>query len=147
MPNLTERRRIPFSQQQIFDMVADVEKYPAFLPRILASRVRHREGDAVYVDMLLGFGILRRRIGSIGVLSPPSRIDITSGDPPFRHLGLHWSFKPGTDGETVVALHAEFEFRSTLWQRLFDAYFKVEVAGMVDAFEGRARQIYAAPRS
>jgi coenzyme Q-binding protein COQ10 len=147
MPSHTETRRVPFAKQQIFALVADVENYPAFLPRVLASRIRRRSGHTVYVDMLLGFGILRRRIGSVGVLSPPSHIDITSGDPPFKHLGLHWLFKAGAGAETIVELRADFAFRSMLWQRLLDRYFEREVAAMADAFERRARQIYALPPS
>jgi coenzyme Q-binding protein COQ10 len=141
MPHHIERRRVPFDRQQVFDIVADIEKYPSFLPRVLASRIRRRAGNIVYVDMLLGFGILRRRIGSLGILSPPSRIDITSQDSPFKHLRLRWLFKSAAKAGTIIELRADFEFRSRLWQILLDAYFKAEVGAMADAFEHRVRRI------
>jgi ribosome-associated toxin RatA of RatAB toxin-antitoxin module len=92
--------------------------------------------------MLLGFGILRRRIRSIGVLSPPRRIDITSGDAPFRHFNLCWTFERLAATETLVELSADFELRFKLWQRLLAASFPLEVAAMADSFERRARQVY-----
>ena len=141
MPSYVERRRVPYTRQQIFDLVVDVESYPDFLPHVLAARIRAREGNTVHVDMILGFGILRRRVSSIGVLAP-DRIDITSGDPPLRRFDLHWAFERLGVAETMVELRANLELRSKFWQTLLASYFKAEVAAMVDAFERRARKLY-----
>lgn len=141
MPSYVERRRIPYTRQQIFDLIADVESYPDFLPHVLASRIRARDGNTVHVDMLLGFGILRRRVTSTGVLAP-YRIDITSRDPPLQHFELHWAFERLGVAETMVELRADLELRSKFWQKLLASYFKAEVAAMIDAFERRARQLY-----
>ena len=144
MTTLTEHRQVPFDRRQIFDLVADVERYPAFLPRILASRIRHREGNTVHVDMLLGFGILRRRVASLGTLAPPSHIDIVSHDAPFARFALHWRFEPAENGGTNVALTADFDFRAPLWERLLAPYLKPEVQAIVDAFERRAKVVCVA---
>jgi len=142
MAEHSETRRVPFAQQALFDLVADVERYPEFLPHMLATRVTRRDGNSVHVDMLLGMGIWRRRIASVGILQPPDRIDITSEDPPFRQFALHWRFRPVSTRATEVELRAKFVFRSKLYQRLLDASFKTEVAAMVEAFERRAREVH-----
>lgn len=144
MTTLTEHRQVPFDRRQIFDLVADVERYPAFLPRILASRIRHREGNTVHVDMLLGFGILRRRIASVGTLAPPAHIDIVSHDAPFARFALHWRFEPTPNGGTNVSLTADFAFRARLWERFLAPYLRSEMQAMVDAFERRANVICVA---
>ena len=144
MPSHVERRNLPFAPRQMFDLVADVERYPEFLPHMLATRVTQRDGNTVHVDMLLGMGILQRRIGSVGVLHPTRRIDIISHDPPFKDFELHWRFEPAAPHGTTVELRGEFAFRSRFWQRLLDTYFAAEVVAMVEAFEQRARRVHAA---
>lgn len=137
-----ERRHVPYSRQQMFDLVADVESYPDFVPHMLASRIAHRISNTVDVDMMLGVGPLRRSIRSTGILSPPRQIEITSHDSLMRRFNLRWTFGSTKEAGTLIELRADFELRSRWLQHFLAPYFKGEVAALVDAFERRAEKFY-----
>lgn len=141
MPTHAEKRRLPFRQEQLFDLVAKVEDYPEFLPWCLNSRIRKREGDVFWADLVIGFKMVRERFTSKVTLSGPSRIDVTYTDGPFKYLNNHWIFEPDGDG-TIIDFYVDFEFRSALLQKLIQPLFSEAVARMVAAFEKRAHQLY-----
>ncbi len=144
MPTHAEQRRLPYTPEQLFDLVADVERYPEFLPWALACRVRSREGDTLYADLVIGFKMVRERFTSKVVLDRPRRVDVTYTQGPFKYLNNHWIFNPTEDGGTVIDFYIDFEFRSRLLQKLMGALFNEAVRLMVSAFERRARQLYGA---
>jgi coenzyme Q-binding protein COQ10 len=141
MPTHAEKRRLPFSQAQLFDLVATVEKYPEFLPWCLNARIRKREGDVFWADLVIGFKMIRERFTSKVTLSGPSRVDVTYSDGPFKYLNNHWIFEEDGDG-TVIDFYVDFEFRSALLQKLIQPLFSEAVSRMVAAFEKRAHQLY-----
>lgn len=135
-------RRIACSRQQIFDLVADVERYPEFVPAIAGARVDRRTPREAHVEMLFAFGVIRRRIRSVGRMKRPSRIDISSNDAPFRFCEFHWQFAAIGKRASQVTFRAEFAFRNRLWQRLFAAHVAQGLEAMVEAFLRRADQLY-----
>ena len=135
-------RLLPYTQEQLFDLVADVECYPEFLQWWIMARVRKREAEVYYTDQVLGLGPIRVRFDSKTVLRRPERIDVTSNEPPFRRFKLSRIFEPGPDARCRVSLVAELEFRSHLLQRLVDRLLPAAVAGIIAAFEARAHQVY-----
>jgi coenzyme Q-binding protein COQ10 len=141
-----ERKIIPFAPRQIFDLVADVPRYPEFLPWCTAARVRTQEGPNVEVDELaIGFGPLHERFVSRVTKSTDDadlRIDTVGIEGPFKLLGSHWEFKPHDTG-TEIVFALEFEFRSRLLQHTMRVLFAEAVKRMVAAFEARARQLYS----
>ncbi len=141
MPTHAEERHLPFSQQQLFDLVADIERYPEFLPWCAACRVTKHEGRLIEADLLIGFKMVRERFTSRVTLSAPDRIDVEYLDGPFRYLNNHWVFKPTEDG-CVIDFYIDFEFRSRLLQRLMGPLFNEAVRRMVSAFDSRARALY-----
>lgn len=146
MPTHAEKRRLPHSPEQMFDLVSDVEKYPEFLPWCVATRIRAREesesGDTVTADMVIGYKMFRERFTSKVVLDRPGmRIDVAYSEGPFRYLNNHWLFLEDGDG-TIVDFYVDFEFRSKLLQKLIGAVFNEAVKIMVHAFEKRALKIY-----
>ncbi len=143
MPTHAEERHLPFSQQQLFDLVADIERYPEFLPWCAACRVTRREGRLIEADLLIGFKMVRERFTSRVTLSAPDRIDVEYLDGPFRYLNNHWVFNPTEDG-CVIDFYIDFEFRSRLLQRLKGPLFNEAVRRMVSAFDSRARALYGA---
>ena len=143
MPTYTEERRLPYSQQQLFDLVADVERYPEFLPWCTACRVTKRENQLIEADLLVGFKMLRERFTSRVALSAPNSIQIEYLDGPFRYLNNYWVFKPTADG-CVIDFYIDFEFRSRLLQRLIGPLFNEAVRRMVSAFDNRALALYGA---
>jgi len=143
-----ERRVVRFAPRQLFDLVADVPRYPEFLPWCLAARVRRREGPGVEIDeVVIGFGPFHETFVSRVTLAPddPSgpRIDTTGIEGPFRHLVSHWVFRPHAQG-CEIAFALEFEFRSRLLQHTVRVVFAEAVRRMVSAFEARATRLYGA---
>ena len=141
MPTHAEERRLPHTQQQLFDLVADVARYPEFLPWCTACRVTKREGNVIEADLMIGFKMVRERFTSRVTLSPPDRIDVQYLDGPFRYLNNHWVFKPTDDG-CVIDFYIDFEFRSRILQRLMGPLFNEAVRRMVSSFETRARALH-----
>ncbi|MBB4266087.1 type II toxin-antitoxin system RatA family toxin [Roseospira visakhapatnamensis] len=142
MPTHAEKRYLPYRPDQLFDLVADVEKYPQFLPWCLASRIKKREGNVFFADLVIGFKMVRERFTSRVQLTSGKRIDVSYTDGPFRYLNNHWIFEPADDGNTVIDFFVDFEFKSPLLQRIMGALFNEAVRRMVAAFERRAEFLY-----
>lgn len=145
MPTHAEKRVLPYTPDQLFDLVADVERYPEFLPWCVAARIRRREGAVFYADLVIGFKMFRERFTSRVCLDRPRRVDVTYTDGPFKYLNNHWIFEPTADGATVIDFYVDFEFHSKILQKVIGALFNEAVRLMVSAFEKRARQLYGAP--
>lgn len=144
MPSHAERRVLPYSAEQLFTLVADIERYPEFLPWCVAARHRKREGNVVWSDLVIGFRMIRERFVSKVTLTPPTRIDVEYVDGPLKFLRNHWLFIP-RDGGCEIDFYVEFEFRSRVLERLIGALFHQATRRMVNAFEARAADLYGAP--
>ena len=146
MPTHAEERFLPYTQDQLFDLVAGVEHYPEFLPWCLAARITKREGNEIRADLMVGFKLIRESFTSRVTLSPPKRIDVKYLDGPVRYLDNHWIFKP-QEGGCLIDFYVDFEFRSRLLGRLMGPLFNEAVKRMVAAFDARARAIYGKPKT
>ena len=94
MPSHRETRFLPYSPEQVFDLVADIERYPEFLPWCRGARVRSRKGNVIVADLMIGFRMIREHYTSKVVLDRPTRIDVEYGhEGPFRKLENHWTFR------------------------------------------------------
>jgi coenzyme Q-binding protein COQ10 len=146
MPTHAEKRLLPYRPEDLFDLVADVESYPQFLPWCRAARIRRREGEMIEADLVIGFKMVRERFTSrVHLNREDLRIDVAYAEGPFRYLNNHWKFDPGPDGGCCLDFYVDFEFRSAFFQRIVGALFNEAVRRMVAAFEGRARQLYGSP--
>jgi coenzyme Q-binding protein COQ10 len=142
----SEQRVLPYRPEQLFDLVADVERYPEFLPWCLAARIRQREANLIVADLVIGFRMIRERFTSRVTLDRPAlRIDVSYTEGPFKYLKNNWSFQPIADAGCRIDFHVEFEFKSALLQKLMGVVFHEAVRRMVAAFEARARQLYGDP--
>jgi coenzyme Q-binding protein COQ10 len=142
MPTHAERRRLPYSPQQLFDLVADIERYPEFLPWCVGARVREKKGNTIVGDLLIGYRMVRERFTSKIVLDRPRHIDVSYSEGPFRYLTNHWEFVPEKDGGCTIDFYVDFEFRSRVLQKIIEVLFNEAVKRMVGAFEARARKLY-----
>jgi coenzyme Q-binding protein COQ10 len=140
MPTHAEKRVLPYTPEQLYALVADVEKYPQFLPWCLASRIRRREGNVIYADLIIGFKMVRERFTSRVELNE-GRIEVSYVEGPFRYLNNHWIFVPRPEG-CLIDFCVDFEFRSVVLQKIMGVLFNEAVRRMVAAFEGRAHQLY-----
>jgi coenzyme Q-binding protein COQ10 len=144
MPTHAEKRILPYAPEQLFDLVADVERYPEFLPWCRAARIRRREGEVIVADLVIGFRMIQERFTSRVRLQRPDRIDVEYTHGPLRYLNNHWNFLPHERG-CMIDFYVDFEFRSKMLQRLIGALFNEAVRRMVSAFEARADALYASP--
>ena len=142
MPTHAEKRTLPYTQEQLFDLVIEVEKYPDFLPWCLGCRVKKREEDLVVADMIIGFKVFREGFTSRVAHQRPSRIDVSYADGPFKYLNNHWIFKDLGNGHTEIDFYVDFEFRSRILQAAIGAVFGEAVRKMINAFEGRAHDLH-----
>ena len=142
MPSHEVHRLLGYTPEQLFDLVADVDRYPEFLPWWTEARVRERDGDIYYTDQVVGFGPIRERFGSKTVLRRPERIDVTSSDPPFQRFHLVWQFNSVSAKGCRVVLKADLEFRSRILQDAFGWRLAGETRRIIAAFQSRAEQFY-----
>ncbi len=143
MPTHAEERELPYRPAQMFDLVADIERYPEFLPWCIACRVTKREDNVVWGDLIAGFKVFREQFTSKVTLDRPDLIHVEYIDGPFRYLNNHWRFIPADAGAaTLIDFYIDFEFRSKLLQTAAGAVFNEAVRRMVNAFEQRAHAVY-----
>jgi coenzyme Q-binding protein COQ10 len=144
MPTHAEKQIVPYTQDQLFDLVADVDKYPRFLPWCVAARVRHRTGNQLLCDLTIGFGPFRESFTSRVTLDPPRRVNVKYESGPFRYLNNQWDFAPHPAG-TEVAFFVDFEFRSRILRAAIGVVFNEATRRMVNAFRKRAQDVYGPP--
>ena len=94
MPTHAEKRTLPYRPDQLFDLVAEIERYPEFLPWCRAARIRKREGDVIFADLVIGWKMIRESFTSRVTLKRPGRIDVSYHEGPFKYLNNHWTFEP-----------------------------------------------------
>lgn len=147
MPHHAESRDLPFKAQQMFELVADVARYPEFLPWCEAARIRTRtpKGDTeeVLADLVIGFKVFRERFGSRVVLDPAAmKIDTEYLDGPFKYLVSTWTFEDRVDGGCTVHFEVDFEFRNRILQGAAGLFFNEAMQRIVRAFEERAQALH-----
>jgi coenzyme Q-binding protein COQ10 len=147
MPSHAEHRKMPYSSDQMYDLVADVDSYPQFLPWCAAARIRSRteKGDreVMDADLVISFKVFRERFGSrVTLWTDRSRIDTEYLDGPFRYLKSKWLFTPAEDGGCIVDFDVDFEFRNRMLQGVIGLVFNEAMHRIVHAFEKRAAALY-----
>lgn len=147
MPTHAEKRVVPYTPEQMFDLVARVDRYPEFLPWCVASRIRSRQGNELVADLVIGFKMFRERYTSRVTLDRPRRIHVSYLEGPLKHLTNHWVFEPHPSGGTEIDFYVDFEFHSKMLQTLIGALFHEALRRLVGAFEDRARRLYGTPAS
>lgn len=147
MPTHSEKRVLPYTAQQMYDLVADVGKYPEFLPWNAAARVRkvkpQPDGTEVMeADLVISFRVFRERFGSRVVLDPENmRIDTEYLDGPFKYMKSYWQFRD-VEGGCEVEFFVDFEFKNMVLQNLIGVVFNQAMQRIVRAFEDRAKALY-----
>lgn len=144
MPKHAETRRLPYTPEQMFDLVADVGRYQQFLPWVIGTRVRSQSDTAMVADLIVGFKMLRETFTSRVTLERPHHVHVDYLEGPLKYLHNDWRFEPAPDGGTRVHFKVDFEFRSRVFERLAGAVFGEALRKMIGAFEERARELYGA---
>ncbi|MGB4828337.1 MAG: type II toxin-antitoxin system RatA family toxin [Paracoccaceae bacterium] len=151
MPTHHETKHLPYTARQMYDLVADVARYPEFLPWNSAARIRSRRpleggGEVMEADLVISFKVFRERFGSRVTLLPgEGRILTEYLDGPFRHLKSTWTFREPPDpaqSGCEIEFFVDFEFRNAILQGIIGLVFNDAMQRVVRAFERRAAQLY-----
>ena len=149
MPMFNSTRRVKHSPEQMFALVADVEKYPQFLPLCEGLIVRRRTpreggGEVLVADMTVGYKAIRETFATQVLLNRAERvIDVKYIDGPFKYLDNRWRFEEAPGGGTVVNFFIDYEFKSRILGALMGSMFDRAFRMFAEAFEKRADKIYA----
>lgn len=142
MSTHAEKRSMPYTQEQIFDLIADIEQYPVFLPWCTAARIRSHDGNILIADLVVGFKMVRETFTSRVELDRPKKVNVTYAEGPFIYMNNHWVLEQSLDGGTIVDFYIDFEFRSKILQKIMGTLFNEAVRLMVSAFQKRAAVLY-----
>ncbi len=149
MPQHKDSRILPYTADQMYALVADIERYPEFLPWNAAARIRTRRpgpeagSELVEADLVISFKVFRERFGSRVTLWPQQkRIDTEYLDGPFKYLKSGWSFADLPHGSCKVDFFVDFEFRNAILGKVIGVVFGEAMSRIVRAFEDRARALY-----
>ena len=146
MPRHSETRFLPYTPEQLFDLVADVGNYDKFLPWVVAVRVRSSSETEAVADLVVGFNAFKERFTSRVAKERPDRICVDYIEGPLKFLHNEWKFEPASDG-TNVHFSVDFAFKSRLFETLAGAMFDRALRRMTNAFEQRAAELYGINRS
>ncbi|MDX2112302.1 MAG: type II toxin-antitoxin system RatA family toxin [Alphaproteobacteria bacterium] len=141
-----ETQHSPYTPEQLFALVSDVERYPEFIPWCRAARILERGEGQFLGELMISFANISESYVSRVTLTPHSAIDVSLVRGPFKKLSNHWRFTPKAEGGTQIDFSLEFEFRSRLLETLIGALFSRATAKMVAAFSTRADALYGAKR-
>jgi len=143
MPRHTEKRFLPYTPEQLFDLVADVGSYQHFLPWVAATRIREDDETGMVADLIVGFGALKETFTSRVKKDRPHQIDIDYIEGPLKYLHNHWKFR-AVPGGTEVDFCVDFAFRNRIFEALAGQMFDRALRKMIGAFEARAAVLYGA---
>jgi coenzyme Q-binding protein COQ10 len=147
MPGIRETRRLPYSAEQMFDLVADVARYGEFLPWVVATRVRSNSETEMVADMVVGFKSLRESFTSRVTKARAKEIAVHYVDGPLSDLDNVWTFREVDESTCEIDFLVEFTFKNRLFERIAGQYFDKAFRKMVEAFETRAAQLYGSSNS
>lgn len=144
MPKHREVRRLPWSATEMFDLVADIGRYPEFLPWVQGMRVGPERDGIVVADMIVGFRMIREKFTSRVRLERAHHIHVDYLDGPMKHLFNDWRFRDAPDGGCEIDFAVDFEFRNKAFEKLAGLFFTQAFERMVAAFVARAEVLYGA---
>ena len=147
MPGIRETRRLPYSCEQMFDLVADVGRYGEFLPWVVATRVKSDSETEMVADMLVGFKAIREKFTSKVELDRPDNLRVQYIDGPLRDLDNRWTFRDLREGGCEIDFCVDFAFKNKIFEALAGQYFDRAFRKMVAAFETRAEELYGSSNS
>ncbi|PCJ34888.1 MAG: ubiquinone-binding protein [Alphaproteobacteria bacterium] len=141
MPKFTEVRDFPYSKNQMYKMVADVDAYPEFLPWCQGVRTYKHTDHSLHADLVIGFKMFRERFTS-HVTFTDDRIEVDYIKGPLKYLHNHWQFTENKDGGCHVDFLVDFEFKNKIFEKMIGGFFTEAVSHMIGAFEKRADELY-----
>ena len=147
MPRHSETKYLPYTPEQLFDLVADVARYDEFLPWVVAVRIRSSSEQETIADLVVGFNAFKERFTSRVVKHRPDRICVDYVEGPLKYLHNEWQFSRAGNGGTDLSFSVDFAFKSRLFETLAGSMFDRALRRMTGAFEQRAAALYGISKS
>ena len=147
MPRHSETRHLPYSPEQLFDLVADVPSYPEFLPWVSAIRVRSSSETEMVADMVVGFKAFKERFTSKVTKERPDHLVVDYIEGPLKFLHNDWTFEPDGEGGTKLQFCVDFAFKNRIFETVAGQMFDRALRRMTDAFIERADELYGSDSS
>ncbi len=147
MPDHSETRILPYSAEQLFDLVMDIGKYPEFLPWCIGARVNDTTKNTIEADVVIGYKMFREKFSSRVRFTRPTEIEVEYLQGPMRHLHNKWAFKNIARGQCQIDFFVDFSLQSKLLESFVDQFFQKALAKMIDAFEARAFELYGSTKN
>jgi coenzyme Q-binding protein COQ10 len=147
MPRHSETKHLPYTPEQLFELVADVKRYDEFLPWVTAVRIRSSSEEMLVADLIVGFNAFKERFTSRVSKERPRRIEVDYVEGPLKYLHNEWQFQPAPGGGTDLHFSVDFAFKSRIFETLAGAMFDRALRKMMGAFEARAAALYGVPAS
>jgi len=141
MSDLHYERDLPYDRASVYDVVADIERYPEFVPACRRARILHRDGSRLRVEQEVGLSEWRWRFRTLADLERPERIRIQTDEKPFHHFHQLWQFEDRSAGGCRLVVDVDYRLRSGLAQRLLSRLFDEALRKSVAAFERRVLQL------
>lgn len=142
MPRHSEKRHLPYTPEQLFDLVADVKRYQEFLPWVAATRIRSDSDSLMIADLVVGFKSLKETFTSRVTKARPHDITVEYVEGPLKYLKNDWCFEPDGRGGTHLSFCVDFAFKSRIFETIAGQMFDRALRRMISAFEERAHALY-----
>lgn len=142
MPTHQEKKVLPYTAEQIFDLVMDIETYPKFLPWCVGARILKKEDNKTWADLVIGYKMIREKFTSKVITQRPETIAVEYQTGPMKYLRNYWRLRPMPGGHTEIDFFVDFEFKSRLFQGLASVFLNEIIKRMVHAFEEEAKKRY-----
>jgi len=142
LTSISKTACVPFSADEMYELVYDMEEYPSFLPWCSESRIERLSDSRFTAFLSVAVGRIRQSFSTENTIQPGRRIDILLLHGPFRHLNGYWQFEPDGEQSCRISVHMDFEFRNRLVKMALDKVFSHIINTMIDTFTKRAYVIY-----
>lgn len=142
MPTINKTAVVPYTQEQMYELVNDVESYSQFVPWCVASKVMNRSEDEVHGYLSFAKGGMEKSFSTINRLQPHKMIELRLQDGPFKQLEGFWRFEEIEEGGSRILFDLEYEFSNMLVGMLFGPVFQQISITLIDAFVDRAKTVY-----
>jgi coenzyme Q-binding protein COQ10 len=141
MPHHEEQATLPYTADELFEVVADVKDYPSFIPWCSGARIHHEDEREITADLVIGFGPFQESFTSQVTLDRPRQVSVCAVEGPLEHLTNTWTFTPAGD-QTHVAFVIDFQFKSHLLDHVANGMFHEATTRMMSAFESRMHLVH-----
>lgn len=142
MPTHAEKRSLPYTPEQMYNLVLDVERYPEFLPWCQQCKIISQKNNVMLANLVVGYKVFREWFTSRVTFEKPNSIRVEYINGPLRYLSNTWGFSETPEGGCLVDFYVDFEFKNPIFQKLMGVFFNEIVRRMVGAFEERATELY-----